>query len=181
MRANDWYFRGWKLQTDENGKKAYVYQGEYYSFPKGLQPIKESCAILAGILIVLYLLLAFFPSPGGMWRIAAIPQLLELIPLIYLVIGTVNLLRLKENSMTFRDYHTSWKNICWSSWLSLILTAAMAVVEVVYLCLFDDIAPIREMLFFMGEMILAVISWQLVRIVRGNPCSQTASQNTKEQ
>ena len=175
MRVNDWYFRGWEKKKGPNGKTTLVYTGEYYSFKDGIAPLKKTCGVLTVLLIVFYALVAFFPSEGGMWRFSAIPQLLELIPMLYLIIGTVNLLRVKGERMTFREYYGSWHNIRWTVWGSTALTALMCAAEVVYLCLPNDnaILPIREMLYFMGDLICLAISIAYVAVTRKNPCSQT--------
>ena len=172
MRFRDWYFQGWERRTDENGKSGFVYTGEYYIFPGGIASAKKICLTLSLALIVCYAAAAFFPSPGGMWHFAAIPQLLELIPLIYIVIGLTRLLLSKE-PLTYRDYHASWRRLRTAAIGSAVLTACMALTELVYLVLYarSDILP--EIPFFLAECACFSLSFALTSYIKKHPCAQS--------
>lgn len=175
MKIRDWYFRGWENQTDGQGKKRLVYVGEYYSFPGGTKALKAPCGALTAALTVLYLVVALFPSAGGMWHVAAIPQLLTLIPLIYLIMGAVCLARAPER-LTYRDYHASWRRLGRSAIGCAVTTGAMVAVELVYIFLsIDTQAAIwPELLYLLGELGCAAISGGLLWFIKKHPCSQSA-------
>lgn len=168
MRVRDWYFQGW--ERGANGELHYT--GEYYALPEG----KPRAAVLGlgGGLVALYLLTAFFPSEGGMWRIAAIPQLLELIPLIYLVMGGVRLARAK-GPMTYRDWYASWRRIRTSAAWSLGITAAMAAAELAFIFAADKPAVGQELFYLSRVLGCAALSLFLWRYVNAHPCSQSVS------
>ena len=144
MRIRDWYFQGWERRETAGGKTELIYTGEVYTFPGGLRPARKRCLLTAVPLLVLYVLIALLPPAGGMWRVAAIPQLLELIPLIYLVMGLVRLLTVKE-PLTFRDWYASWRRIGVAAIGSAVLTAAMALAEIVFILFFSGGAVGAEM------------------------------------
>lgn len=169
MKIRDWYFQGWERREDEAGKKAFVYTGEYYTFPGGLRPLKAPAVGMAAALTALYLLAALFPAAGGMWRVAAIPQLLEIIPLVYLVIGAVCLLRARE-PLTFRDLYASWRRMERASLWSLGFTALMVLAELVFLFLAAaSVSLPRELLYLLGELCCAALSFALYRFLKRHP------------
>ncbi len=174
MRIRDWYFQGWERQVDANGQKQFHYTGEYYSFPGGTKALKGPCGAMTAALTVLYLIIAFLPSAGGMWRIAAIPQLITIVPLLYLIMGTICLLRAPER-LTYRDYHTSWRRMKGASVCCVITTGAMVIVEIVFLCLgMSEVGTIgREILYLLGELGCLALSALLVWFIRKHPCSQS--------
>ena len=169
MRTRDWYFQGWERGPD--GELCYT--GEYYALPAERPKTVTLC--LSGALCVLYLLTALLPSEGGMWRIAAIPQLLELIPLIYLVMGGVRLLR-AENPMTFRVWYASWRRIRTSALWSLVFTAAMAAAELAFLFAAEKPDVGQELLFLARVLGCAALSFGLYRFVLTHPCTQSVSE-----
>ena len=169
MKTRDWYFQGWERGADGELR----YTGEYYSLLDGRPKAVTSC--LSGALCVLYLLTAFFPSEGGMWRIAAIPQLLELIPLIYLVMGAVRLLR-AESPMTFRDWYASWRRMKTSAAWSLGFTAVMALAEVAFLFVAEKPGIGRELFYLARILGCAALSLGLYRFMSTHPCTQSVSE-----
>ena len=180
MRIRDWYFQGWERREDENGQTALVYTGEYYAFPGGAARAKPPCLLMTTGLLALYLPVAFFPSEGGMWHFAAIPPLLEVIPLIYLVMGAVNLLRGKE-PMTFRDWYASWRRMETAALWSAILTALMTALELVYiLVIADGLSLPAEPLYLLGEAGCAALSITLFLFLKKHPCVQSVDPAKKE-
>ena len=167
MRVWDWYFQGWERRADENGKTVFVYTGEYYLLPTG-RPKLVTGALTAALLAA-YLTTALLPSAGGMWRLAAVPQLLELIPLVYLVMGLVCLLRVQD-PMTYRDYHASWRRSSRASLVSAVFTAGMAVVEIVYIILYTGGGIASEIPYLLMELGCFVISLLLWLYIKRHPC-----------
>ncbi len=169
MRFRDWYFQGWERRTDENGKSTFVYTGEVYTFPGGIRTARRLCLTLSAALIVVYGLVALLPSEGGMWHVAAIPQLIELIPLIYLVMGLARLLTVKE-PLTYRDHHASWRRLGSASVGSTVLTACMAAAEIIYIVLYVRSGFGPELLYLLGELSCFALSLALARYIRKHPC-----------
>ena len=178
MKYRNWYFQGWERRKDEDGRNAYVYTGEYYRLQDGFKLPVLGAGVL---LIVLYLTAALLPSSGGMWRIAAVPQLLELIPLIYLVLGGVCLARCRGD-FTFRDWYASWRRLERSALFSTVFCCLMAGVEIVYLILFaGEYTLPRELLFLLNELLCAGLSVFLFVFIRKHPCTQTVMESNKEE
>lgn len=170
MKIRDWYFQGWERREDGSGRSTLVYTGERYTLPAG-RP-KLTVSLMTAALLVLYALVALLPPAGGMWHVAAIPQLLELIPLIYLIMGAVRLLAAWP-PMTYRDYHASWRRVTWASIVSAVFTAAMAAVEIVFLIAFAEADAGKEILYLLGELCCFALSFLLWRYVRRHPCTST--------
>ena len=168
MKIRDWYFQGWERQTDGDGNSRLVYTGELYSFPGGLKTARTVSLILSAALIAAYLAAALNPSPGGMWRIAAVPQLLELIPLVYLVLGLVRLMTVKD-PLTFRDWYASWHRLGRASVGSAVITACMCLAELIYLFLYARGAVGRELTFFLPELACFALSYVLAVYIRRHP------------
>ena len=177
MRIRDWYFQGWERRETADGKSPLVYTGEYYRPAPGLRP---AAPLLAFGLAALYLLVALVPSPGGMWHYAAIPQLLEIIPLIYLILGAVCLLRAGD-ALTYRDWYASWRRMTHAAAWSLGFTGLMAAVEIAYLVLAPE-PPVfsRELPYLAGELACAALSLVLLRFLRKRPCTRSMEGPEKE-
>ena len=173
MRARDWYFQGWERREDETGKKILVYTGEYYELPEG--KAKLITGVMTGALACVYLSAALFPSEGGMWHIAAIPQLVEMIPLIYLVLGFLCLCAAKQ-PMTFRAYYSSWRRMKTASVWSAAFTAGMCIVEIVYPFIAESPALLPELWFLARLAACLALSVGLVFYFRSHTCPQIVKQ-----
>ena len=169
MRTRDWYFQGWERGPDGS----FRYTGEYYTLPAGKPKTVTLC--LGGALCAVYLLTALLPSEGGMWRIAAVPQLLEIIPLIYLVIGAVCLLR-ADDPMTFRDWYASWRRMKSSAAWSLVFSAAMTLAELAFLFAAKGYRLGPELLYHARVLCCAALSFCLHRFLHMHPCAQSVSE-----
>ncbi len=167
MKIRDWYWQGWQRGADG----AIVYTGEYYTLPAG-RP-KTAALGLSGALIAVYCLTAFLPSEGGMWRIAAVPQLLELVPLVYLVIGAVCLARVRER-MVYRNYHASWRRMRVSAAWSIGFSALMAAAELAYLFIGAELRLWTELSYLARTIVLCGLSVVLFRYMTTHPCPQSA-------
>ena len=172
MRTRDWYFHGWERRTDENGRSAFVYTGEYYTLPGGSP--KTAAGVLTGALAVVYLTTALLPSEGGMWRIAAVPQLLALIPLIYLILGCVCLFRSKQ-PMTYRDWYASWRRMRVSAAAGFILTACMTAVQLVFLFSGSYKSVGSELFYLFRTAVCAALNGTICLFLYRHPCDQTVS------
>ena len=169
MRIRDWYFRGWERRETPGGKTELVYTGETYSFPGGIRAARIRCLLLALPLVALYAAVALLPSPGGMWRAAAIPQLLELIPVIYLIMGLIRLLSAKE-PMTYRDWYASWRRLGAAAAASAVFTAGMVLAELVYIVWHAAGAVGAEILYLLAELACFGLSLALAIHCRKHPC-----------
>ena len=170
MRIRDWYFQGWERREVIGGRTELVYTGEVYTFPGGLRPAQKRCLLYSAPLLVLYALIALLPPSGGMWRIAAIPQLLELIPLIYLVMGLIRLLLAKE-PLTFRDWYASWRRLGVAAVGSAVFTAAMVLAEIVFILWFSGGAVGAEIPYLLAEIACFALSLALAVYIRKHPCT----------
>ena len=178
MRMRDWYFQGWERREMPGGKTELVYTGETYSFPGGAGPARKRCLLLGLPLIVLYGAAALLPPPGGMWHVAAIPQLLELIPVVYLILGLIRLLLAKE-PLTFRDWYTSWRRIGIAAAGSAVLTAGMVLAELVFIVWHADGAIGAELLYLLAELACFGLSLALAGYIKKHPC--VSSVGTKKE
>ena len=179
MRIRDWYFQGWERREDENGKLRFVYTGEVYRFPGGMAAVRKFAVLFAAALIALYALVALNPSAGGMWHWAAVPQLLEIIPLVYLLIGAVCLLRAKE-PLTYRDYHASWQRMRYAALWSVCFSALMVAAEIAYFFAVPEARFADEILYFLGELALTALSLVLARYINKHPAAASPGQAEKE-
>ena len=179
MRIRDWYFQGWERRTDENGRSTLVYTGEYYALPGGMKTARSVCVPLSLAVVAAYLILALNPSPGGMWRIAALSQLPEIIPLIYMLMGLVKLLTVKE-PMTYRDWRASWRRLGIAAIASAALTACMVLTELAYIVMYARGAVLPELPFFLTELGCFALSLSLAVYIRTHPCTQSADRTDKE-
>ena len=177
MRTREWYFHGWELRRTPDGKSKYVYTAEYYHFPGGMRRARLHLALPTAGLLLLFWLVACHPAEGGMWRPSAIPQLLELIPLLYLVIGLVCCFCVKE-PMTFRAWYSSLQCVKKSALFSCLFTGAMAVLEIIYLlAVAEKPHLLRELLYLLGQLGCAAFSLYMALYLRRHPCAQTAGQS----
>ena len=112
-----------------------------------------------------------------MWHYAAIPQLLEVIPLIYLAMGAVRLARAKE-PMPYRDWYASWRRMRFAALWSAVFTACMAAVELAYILLAGPSLP-PELLYLLGEAACLSLSLALYLFITKRPCTPSV-QTEKE-
>ena len=171
MKVRDWYFQGWERREDAKGRAAFVYTGEYYSFPAKLKRPKLTAALYTAAVAACYCLAAFSRADGAMWRIAAVPQLLDLIPLIYLVLGAVCLIAAKQ-PMTFRAWYTSWRRLRSAALWCAVLAAGMAAVQLVYIVMNGAYTPL-EFGYLAASLASGLSAYLLRRRMTANPCDQT--------
>ncbi len=171
---NTWYFQGWEKRKDETGRVCFVYTGEHYTLPQGLRRAKLAGGLLTLGAVIAYGLVAFFPSAGGMWRVAAPAQLLEIIPLLYLCIGVGALLSKTEEKLTYRDWYASWHRMQNASLFAMLLAAVMVMVQLVYIIFISGGAALGiEFLYLVKELLCVGFAAVLWRYIRKHPCEIT--------
>lgn len=158
-RPGSWYFDGYvrRERVMPNGKTKQVleYTGEWYGLKGGkaeLSRLKLQTLSLALVAFAAYLVAQFNPSAGGMVHWLAIPSLLSLVGMIYMVVGFINFLPVKEE-WEIRNYYAGYRRLRWSSWVTLVLYAIWTVMELVY-----TFAHLGSLLGELVYLLLAVIS-----------------------
>ena len=100
---------------------------------------------------------------------------MEAIPLLYLVLGLVCLLRAPER-LTYRDRHASWRRMLHAAFWSAGFTGLMVLAELAYLILYAKAAgasPGREGLYLLGELACLGLSVGLGVFLRKTACIPT--------
>lgn len=155
-RPGSWYFDGYvrRERVMPNGKTKQVleYTGEWYGLKGGkaeLSRLKLQTLSLALVAFAAYLVAQFNPSAGGMVHWLAIPSLLSLVGMIYMVVGFINFLPVKEE-WEIRNYYAGYRRLRWSSWVTLILYAIWAAMELCYVAL--------NLGDFLGELVYLLLA-----------------------
>ena len=156
-RLNGWYMRSWQRVARSDGKGFdFEYVGELYGFARPTEQVKRlKRLLLVGYvaLVAVYLLAALVPSAGAMWRWVGLPQMLTLIPLIYLGMSVVRLMLCGEK-FPYRDYHAGFLRLKKSCVASLVLLSATLLSELIFTVLYAENAG-RE-LPFVAELALCI-------------------------
>ena len=112
------FFEGYQAEyeeTEHGPNKRLVYRGEYYGFrggPKEQKRVKTLCAVLTLLTVGLNLYDQFRPARGGMIHWMAIPSLLSLVPMMFMLIGLGNLLMAGEKwelRVLYAGYRRLWR------------------------------------------------------------------------
>lgn len=163
-----WYFDGYKgvdeVQPNGKIKTRLEYVGEWYGFSGGkdeLKDMKKKTLILSIACVIPYFIAQFNPSVGGMVHWMAIPSLLSLIPLIFLVMGFINFLPAKEK-WEIRVYYAGYRRLYRSSIGILVFLCIWLGMETVYV--FLNLGSILgELLYFLcvaaSTVLMAVQVW----------------------
>jgi hypothetical protein len=144
-RVGSRFFDGYQaeLVPGKDGKghrRSLVYCGEWRGVAGGqktLNRVKLLCASVTAGLIAAYFYIGLNPSAGGMDRYVAAPGIVALVPMIFLVIGVVNLLISKEK-WERRVYYSGYRRIRNSTVCLLIFISLSFVAECVYIALHPD-------------------------------------------
>ena len=136
-----WYFDGYKRIEEDgpDGKKGgrLVYVGEWYGFPGGraeMNGIKKKTLFLSVVCFLACFYAQFHPSAGGMVHWLAIPSLLSLVPMMYMVIGFVNFLPAKEK-WEIRVYYAGYRRLYRSSVTALVFLGVWLLMEIGFIVL----------------------------------------------
>ena len=122
MRHLDpWYFEGYKKVEilKPNGKKGskLVYEGSWYAIPGGLNELKKrkiQILFLSIVSVISFLLAQIFPSEGGMTTWVAVPSLIAILPIMYMIAGYFTFLPSREK-WEIRIYYGGYRRIYRSS------------------------------------------------------------------
>lgn len=172
-RRGSWFFEGYEaeLRTDAKGreKKVLVYRGEWYGLdmePGAQRRCKAAVAVLTAVMTAVYLLVSFFPTPGGMSRWVGVPLLLALVPLMFLWIGLFNFLFAREK-WEIRVYYAGYRRIKRSLPAMMAILAFSAVGEIVYMI--RSAAFGAELLYLLGLCLCLLCAGGLLAIQRRCP------------
>lgn len=169
-----WYFEGYESerQTDAGGRErnVLVYRGAWYGLGldgPAYRRVKALFAALAAVMTAAYLLVSFFPSPGGMMPLVGGIGLLALVPMIFLWIGLVNFLASKP-AWPVRVHYAGYRRM--ARWLpaQIVLLAVPAAAEVVYIFRAAGNAG-RELPYLLGWLVSIGCAAAMVLLQRRYP------------
>ena len=174
-RQGSWYFEGYKRveEPKKNGKGTHqvlVYVGEYYGF-KGGRAVQNRMKLLTTLACLISIATYFYaqltPAEGGMNRFVAMPGILALLPMIFLVIGQFNFLTAREK-WEIRVYYAGYRRV--GRWIivQVVLLVIWTVLEVGFVVLNPSML-LAELHYLLAALVsLAASVWLLV-MVRMNP------------
>lgn len=118
------FFDGYQLEQTPEGKKKLHYTAQWYGFARPGQQRRVKAVVSGLILVTLvcYFTAQLRPSPGGMARYMAIPSLLSLVPMIFLLMGFVNFL-LAKDAWELRVYYSGYRRLFRAAVSQLVLFA----------------------------------------------------------
>ena len=154
-RDVDTYFAGYekKVTTDPGTgrkKKEYIYRGDYYIFSlaeEGFSRFRLGSLLRVLGSTALFAAAHALGPQGSVTTYIGIPALLSIIPLVYLLMGLVVLLRTPKPKMTIRQYCFGLERMENVLWILLVLWAVAGGGELVYLLV--------KRLFSAGELLAA--------------------------
>ena len=173
-RDVDTYFAGYEKREITNpvtGRKKteYIYRGDYYIFST---PEEEFRRFRVGSLFRVLAATALFAAAhalgprGTVTLYIGIPALLSIIPLVYLWMGLVVLLRTPTPKMTIRQYCFGLERMENVLWMLLILWAVAGGGELVFLLI--------KRLFTAGELLAAGMELAALGLMIRQQLRQTA-------
>ena len=165
----NWYFQGWQSRKElsPSGRlhTVWEYNDDYYSFDlsaKRFRLLKISFVAIPALIIVIWILFSLMSSfardsilyVGVFWYTSAIPM-------IYMVMGAVGAIRMKEE-MTYRDLYACYRRIKLSSWVLPVLFLFSLIGTFVFVIRFAENYSIRmERMHVIGCLILFLLSLAL--------------------
>lgn len=176
---SEWYFEGYEVKTvTENGKKKKVYgeyKGKYYSLGMDAAALKRF-RIQHFLLCILYLAIYLFISLRPSYAASTWPgmfNLLNLIPIIYLIIGSVYFLMAKPE-MTIRTVYSSVKAIVRSLYAILIFSVLAVISDIFAAGNAGNIFG-ENSVYLAGSLVCATVAAVLVVMWRKHPCEEIES------
>ena len=124
------FFDGY--ERDSSGKLVYTGPRYGYSDSDTQRRLKVQTGLLTLGMLAGEVLAQFFPSLGGMQRYMAIPSLLSLIPLIFWIMGQLELLLAKQ-SWELRIYYSGYRRLYRAGICELVLLGLWLLGEVWFL------------------------------------------------
>ena len=167
-----WFFEGYKgvIETDDNGTKGrrkLIYTGEYYGFRGGRQELilmKKVCLSLTLLSLIAFFYAQFFPSTGGMVHWLAIPSLLALVPVIFMIMGLINFLPSKDK-WEIRVYYAGYRRILRWSYIYLTLDVIWLIMEIIFIIL--HLSMIADEIRFALAILASVVAISVqIRLMR---------------
>lgn len=178
-KMSEWYFEGYEIKTvTKNGKikKVYgEYKGKYYSLGMDAAVFKRF-RIQYFSLFILYLALYLFISLWPTYAASTWPgmfNLLNLIPVLYLIIGSGYFLMAKPE-MTVRTVYSSVKAIVRSLYVVLILSILAFISDIFTAGNAGNIFG-GNSVYLAGSLVCAAIAAVLVAIWKKHPCREIQS------
>ncbi len=167
-----WFFEGYKgtYETDEDGnkgKRKLVYVGEYYGFRGGREELalmKKVCAGLTLLSLLAFFYAQFFPSTGGMIHWLAIPSLLALVPVIFMIMGLINFLPSKDK-WEIRVYYSGYRRLLRWSYIYLVLDAIWLEMEIIFIIMNPSLimSELRFALSILASIVAISVEIKLMR------------------
>lgn len=181
--ANDYELRDVEQKNGKLKKKA-VYVGKYYRYQMedpAYRTLKQMFLVLTGAEVVLFLLM------GGVLRVASLgantgnasfyvmlPYVISLFPIIMCVSKAVMLYTAKRD-LTFAQYDSYVRRFRDMAVGMLVLTAATAVGQLMWIILNRSQAGLQDILFFLCGAAMAGIAFFLRKVQDRYTCEEVAS------
>jgi hypothetical protein len=169
-----WYFDGYKRveQLNKNGttRQVLVYTGEYYGLAggaQGLRQMKRLSVIAVALCLLPYFYAQFFPSTGGMEHFVALPGILALVPMMFLLIGLGNFLFSKE-AWEIRVYYAGYRRMTRWGIAQAVLLGLWVLAEIVYLALHISLF-VAELRYLIAALVSLAANLWLMWLVRKHP------------
>jgi hypothetical protein len=170
-----WFFDGYTRveQPTKDGagtRQVLVYTGEYYGLPggaEGLRTVKRQSVIATVLCLLAYFYAQFFPSSGGMYRLVALPGILTLVPMMFLLIGLGNFLFAKTE-WEIRVYYAGYRRMARWAIAQAVLLGLWAAAEIVYVALHLSLFG-EELPYLMAALVSVAANLWLVLLTRAHP------------
>lgn len=172
-KRGDRYFDGYQRvpETDAEGNVRYKlkYMAEWYGYekPGDQKKLKLAASLLTLIMLAFYLIAQFNPSVGGMVRYMAIPSLLALVPMMFVVMGLVNFL-LARQKWELHVYYAGYRRLFRAGIVLLLFLAAWLALELVFICMNSDLLR-GELMYLCCAIVSTASETALVVLLRKNP------------
>lgn len=160
----------YKIEIDETGKKPKkkaVYNGDYYVLEGGAERLKgmrKLYTVYACSMLLLYFVGAIFDFSGSRTLYVIIPYAFAILPLAYMTVGVVKLWFL-EPKMEHFSYDTTVLRVHRSCKAVMILSAAAAACEIVYMFTSTEASGnVRDYIFIASMVLVALISYSFMVI-----------------
>lgn len=174
-RFGSWYFDGYKavMEPRKDGRgsrRVLIYQGEWYGFrdtQAAQRRRKWKCALLSLVSIGAFLVAQFTPEFGGRNVWVALPGILAIIPMMFLLIGLFNYLLSKEK-WEKRVYYAGYRRLLRSSAVQTVLLGLWLAMEVLYVTINRTLFH-YEIHYLLAAMLSFGTSFGLVLLIRRHP------------
>lgn len=164
-----WFFDGYQMEQTAEGKKQLRYTAQWYGFARQGQQRRIKAAVSGLILVTLvcYFTAQLRPSPGGMARYMAIPSLLSLVPMMFLLMGWGNLL-LAKDAWELRVYYSGYRRLFRAAVGQLVLFALWLLGEGFYIGTHLE-GAVAELGYLCCTLVCTAAMAALVVLIRRNP------------